>query len=269
MGVINDKWLNGYYRKTQGKHDGNNEDFGDHDNNGTNKGYQFEYPTATMVKLSGEDFTTSGGSLVQFFHDKTNNISCRTVHCNNFKTNDLGDDSTGYHIHITYFMGLQSANYMQDNRKNTSVTYTAKEIDSKLSPVSPPPDQSSGKKTFKAVRSGKSTDNGTFYFDEKYYNDFKDKKQSADAKDTNGDNWKAGTTWTSVYAPAGGSSTSTSFKATYLGSSSPADTGKQFTFANEYKSAFGSVGVKQATSKDAKDSTGSTWKKGSTFKRDN
>lgn len=136
MGLINDKWLNGYYRKTQGKHDGNNEDFGDHDNNGTNKGYQFEYPTATMVKLSGEDFTTSGGSLVQFFHDKTNNISCRTVHCNNFKTNDLGDDSTGYHIHITYFMGLQTAEYMQENRKNTSVTYTASEINAKIKPAS-------------------------------------------------------------------------------------------------------------------------------------
>lgn len=276
MGIINKKWLDGTYRNTrleegnEGKHDGNNQDFGDPtENDGTPKGFQFEYPTAHMVRVETNDDTTSGGSTVEFYHDKVNNISCRTVHCHNFATHDKGDGSTGYHIHICFFMGCPTPQYMQENRKNATVTYTAKEINDKLLPVETPPPTT--KKTFKAVRSGKDKHNGTFYFDEKYYNDFKDKKQQYDAKDTTGANWKATTTWTEVYAPTGGSSSPapTSFKATYLGNTLPEDTGKQFTFANEYKSAFGSVGVKQATSKDAKDSTGSTWKKGSTFRRDN
>lgn len=52
--------------------------------------------------------------------------------------------------------------------------------------TTPPPAEPTAPKTFKAVRKGKSTDNGTFYFAEKYYNDFKDKKQSAIAYDTTG-----------------------------------------------------------------------------------
>lgn len=64
-------------------------------------------------------------------------------------------------------------------------------------------------KTFKAVREGKSTDNGTFYFDEKYYADFKDGTQASSAVDTKGNTWEATTTWTKVYAPEGSSSSTT------------------------------------------------------------
>lgn len=60
-------------------------------------------------------------------------------------------------------------------------------------------------KTFKAVRENKSKDNGTFYFDEKYYNDLKDGTQAYDAVDTKGNTWAATTTWTKVYAPEGSS----------------------------------------------------------------
>lgn len=107
-------------------------------------------------------------------------------------------------------------------------------------PESTPP-QNSGTnsgKTFKAVREGKTKDNGTFYFPDKYYNDLKDGYQSYDAEDTNGNTWAATTTWTKVYAPEG-SSTSEPVTKTVKGYSfkkCSADNGVSFFPIEEYGS---------------------------------
>lgn len=130
------------------------------------------------------------------------------------------------------------------------------------STTTPPPAEPTTPKTFKAVRKGKSTDNGTFYFDEKYYSDFKDKKQSAIAYDTTGAKWNKDTTWTEVYAPAGGSSTSdvtTCYKE-----------GKAVRFYTKdwnNKSIFKDEGAKRELLKDLHDLDDATqpWLKGTHF----
>lgn len=90
-------------------------------------------------------------------------------------------------------------------------------------------------KTFKAVREGKSKDNGTFYFDEKYYADLKDLTQANSAVDTKGNTWAATTTWTKVYAPEGSSTTTKTVKG-YSFNECSANNGSSFFDIEEYGS---------------------------------
>lgn len=182
------------------------EDFGSNDGT-TQKGDRFNFPCSDRKFLGSRDF--NDGTHKEFYNATNNGykFSFYTCHCthddkNILATGDNYSGSTGYHVHILFFHGHQSIDFMQNNRNTLGVTF--EEVNKKCINETTPPTTTS--KTFKAVREGKSQDNGTFYFDEKYYNDFKDGKQSASAVDTNGNTWAKDTTWTKVYSPSGSSS---------------------------------------------------------------
>lgn len=178
--------------------------------NPTPYGAVFNKPATKFTKLGAKDL--NDGTHAEYFQFTAPNgfkFSGRTCHCIDYKA--VGDNytgSTGYHLHAQYCVGHKSMEWIQENR-NSSAFIPFAELEKEASaygpaPTTPPP--SSSTKTFKAVRENKSSDNGTFYFDEKYYNDLKDGKQANEAYDTKGGKWLKDTTWTKVYSPSGSTS---------------------------------------------------------------
>lgn len=173
---------------------------------------QMTKPCVDMVKIGDEWF--SDGTYKEFFHGTMNGykFSCYTCHCEDFVT--VGDNyagSTGLHIHLLCFHGHQTQEYMQQNRNTKGVTLA--EIDAKCVPqntTTTPPTTSTPKEYVEAKRSGKSSYNGTFKFDVKYYEELKDLCNQKDIYDLDDEKWLAGTTWTSVKKV--GSSSSSSIK---------------------------------------------------------
>lgn len=156
-------------------------------------------PCSDLKLIGSRNF--SDGTYKEFYQGSMNGykFSMYTCHCHDFVT--TGDDyagSTGYHLHQLYFHGHQTIDYMQDNRNTKGVKQS--EIDAKCVPTSTttPPTSTNTKEYVEAVRSGKTSDNGTFKFDVKYYDELKDLCNQKDIYDLSGVKWLSGTTWTSI-----------------------------------------------------------------------
>lgn len=134
--------------------------------------------------------------------------------------------------------------------------------------ISKPPTSSA--KRIKAIRNGKNTDNGTFYFDIKYKSNFNFSGKILNVKtpDVTGSNWGAKTTWNSLIEEgtsnggnSGGSNSST-FKLKRSSSQSHSGT---YTFKNSDKNKFTISGSKYKVKDYVKDVDGQGWIKDTTF----
>lgn len=175
------------------------EDFGN-DRGWTEYGDQFKYLTKTFKKIGTHKY--SDGTYKEFFNFTCDNgykFSALTCHCKDFKA--TGDDylgSTGYHLHLTCFKGTQSMEFMQNNRNTHSVPLATISQDADKYSSQKGGEPAAGKKKyFKATRIDRSYE-GTYEFEEKYYNDLKDGYQNYDAKDVTGSTWYATTVWDEV-----------------------------------------------------------------------
>lgn len=120
------------------------EDFGSNDGS-TQKGDRFNFPCSDRKFLGSRDF--NDGTHKEFYNGTNNGykFSFYTCHCthddkNILATGDNYSGSTGYHVHILFFHGHQSIDFMQNNRNTLGVTF--EEVNAKCQNSSTPPTSS-------------------------------------------------------------------------------------------------------------------------------
>lgn len=101
------------------------EDYGSNDGS-TSYGDKFSYPCSN-VDLIHTQWYSSGTLYKEFYHLTASNgfkFSALTCHAKGFSAyNDGYPESTGPHLHVQWFIGHQTADWMQTNRNTHSVTF--------------------------------------------------------------------------------------------------------------------------------------------------
>lgn len=232
----------------------------------TTKGFQFTAPCSGGVRVPGSGKavkdTKSGMTFVmEAYHYTIFGIKF-TEYCNHTEFRKAGAplDTYSFHIHVNYNLGHLTMDEAYAQR-NTSMSFD--ELDAYIGEhgegsTPPPTNTTTTKEYVEAVRKDKSTDNGTFKFDVKYYEELKDLHQSKDIKDLDGVTWKKDTTWTSVKKVGSSSTSYTKVKVTRKDKST--DNGTFYFPLSAWEDI---KDLKLA--KDTKDCDGINWKKDTTF----